>query len=129
MPVICLENCLGTKLVNGALCCVVNVVLDEIGKIPAAVLVVAAKSKEEAVAKVDGNHLQQLLADKVMVPLVPVKRQGRKAIPYALVWCTTVHKVQGATIDRVVLNVVYQVAATVLYTEQGAWTSYGSCRN
>jgi hypothetical protein len=45
-----------------------------------------------------------------------VKRQGRKAIPYAPVWCMTVHKVQGATLDRVVLNVMDQVSAPVLYT-------------
>jgi hypothetical protein len=45
-----------------------------------------------------------------------VKRQRRKAIPYAPVWCMTVHKVQGATLDRVVLNVVDLVSAPVLYT-------------
>src|SRR4051812_13029542 len=116
MPVICLENYLGTEVVNGALHWVVNVVLDEIGKMPAAVLVVAAKSKEEAVAKLEESDLQELLADKVVVPLVPVKRQGRKALPYAPVWCMTVHKVQGATLDRVVLNMVDQVSAPVLYT-------------
>lgn len=116
MPVICLENYLGTEVVNGALCWVVNVVLEEMGKLPVAVLVVAAKSKEEAVEKVEENDLQELLADKVVVPLLPVKRQGRKAIPYAPVWCMTVHKVQGATLERVVLNVVDQVSAPVLYT-------------
>ena len=116
MPVICLENYLGTEVVNGALCWVVNVVLDKFREMPAAVLVVAAKSKEEAVAKVEENDLQELLADKVVVPVVPVKRQGRRAIPYAPVWCMTVHKVQGATLDRVVLNVVDQVSAPVLYT-------------
>ena len=116
MPVICLENYLGTEVVNGALCWIVNVVLDEIGQMPAAVLVVAGKSKEEAVAKLEENDLQELLADKVVVALVPVKRQGRRAIPYAPVWCMTVHKVQGATLERVVLNVVDQVSAPVLYT-------------
>jgi hypothetical protein len=80
------------------------------------VLVVAAKSREEAMAKVDENELQDLLANKVVVAVVPVKRQGRKAIPYAPVWCMTVHKVQGATLDRVVLNVMDQVSAPVLYT-------------
>ena len=83
MPVICLENYLGTEVVNGALCWIVNVVLEELGQMPAAVLVVAAKSKEEAQAKVEENELQELLTDKVVVPVVPVKRQGRKAIPYA----------------------------------------------
>jgi hypothetical protein len=83
---------------------------------PAVVLVVAAKSKEEAVAKVQVDDLSDLLAAKVVVPLVPVKRQGRKAIPYAPVWCMTVHKVQGATLDRAVLNVLDQVSAPVLYT-------------
>ena len=34
MPVICLENCLGTAVVNGAQCWIVNVVLDGIGKRP-----------------------------------------------------------------------------------------------
>ncbi len=116
MPVICLENCLGTAVVNGAQCWIVNVVLDGIGKMPSAVLVVAAKSREEAKAKVEESNLPDLLAAKVVVPLVPVKRQGRKAIPYAPVWCMTVHKVQGATLDRVVLNVVDQVSAPVLYT-------------
>ena len=116
MPVICLENYLGTEAVNGALCWVVNVVLEEQRKMPAAVLVVAAKSKEEAVGKLEENDLQELLADKVVVALVPVKRQGRKAIPYAPVWCMTVHKVQGATLERVVLNVVEQVSAPVLYS-------------
>ncbi len=113
---ICLENYLGTEEVNGALCWIVNVVLEELGQMPAAVLVIVAKSKEEAKAKVEENDLQQLLADKVVVPVVPVKRQGRKAIPYAPVWCMTVHKVQGAILDRVVLNVVDQVSAPVLYT-------------
>jgi hypothetical protein len=42
---------------------------------PAAVLVVAAKSLEEAIAIVEENELQELLADKVVVLLVPVKRQ------------------------------------------------------
>jgi hypothetical protein len=116
MPVICLENYLGTDVVNGALCWVVNVVLEEPGQMPAAVLVVAAKSKEEATAKVEEDDLSDLLADKVVVPLMPVKRQGRKAIPYAPVWCMTVHKVQGATLDRAVLNVADQVSAPVLYT-------------
>ena len=116
MPVICLENCLGTEVVNGALCWVVDVVLEEQRRMPAAVLVVAAKSKEEAVGKLEENDLQELLADKVVVALVPVKRQGRKAIPYVPVWCMTVHKVQGATLTRVVLNVVDQVSAPVLYT-------------
>jgi hypothetical protein len=116
MPVICLENYLGTDVVNGALCWIVNIVVDGVGKMPTAVLVVAAKSKEEAVAKVDENELQELLANKVVVAVVPVKRQGRKAIPYAPVWCMTVHKVQGATLDRVVLNVMDQVSAPVLYT-------------
>jgi hypothetical protein len=46
MPVICLENYLGTEeVVNGTLCWIVNVVLEELGQMPAAVLVVAAKSK------------------------------------------------------------------------------------
>ncbi len=69
----------------------------ELDQMPAAVLVVAAKSQEEAVAKVEEIDLQELLADKVEVPLVPVKRQGQKAIPYAPVWCMTVHKVQHLT--------------------------------
>jgi hypothetical protein len=116
MPVICLENYLSTQVVNGALCWVVNVVVDEPGKMPVAMLVVAAKSKEEAVAKVEESELPDLLNNKVVVPLVPVKRQGRKALPYAPVWCMTVHKVQGATLDRVVVNVVDQVSAPVLYT-------------
>jgi hypothetical protein len=76
MPVICLENYLGTEVVNRALCWIVNVVLEKLDQIPAAVLVVAAKSQEEAMAKVEENELQELLADKVMVPLVPVKKQG-----------------------------------------------------
>jgi hypothetical protein len=92
MPVICLENYLGTAAVNGALCWVVNVVLEEMGKMPVAVLVVAAKSKEEAVAELEENDLQELLADKVVVPLLPVKRQGGKALPYAPVWCMTVQR-------------------------------------
>jgi hypothetical protein len=76
MPVICLENYLGTEMVNRALCWIVNKVLEELDQMPAAVLVVAAKSQEEAMVKVEENELQELLADKVMVPLVPVKKQG-----------------------------------------------------
>ncbi len=75
MPVICLENYLGSEVVNGALCWIVNVGLDEFGKMPVAVLVIVAKSKEEAVAKVEEDDLQELFVDKVVVPLVPVKRQ------------------------------------------------------
>ena len=85
MPVICLENYLGTEVVNGALCWVVNVVLEEPGQMQAAVLVVAAKSKEEAVKKVEEDDLSDLLAEKVVVPLA-CEETGMKSNPL----CTSV---------------------------------------
>jgi len=116
MPVISLENYLGTDIVNGSLCWIVHVVLKDNCQIPAAVLVVAAKTKEEAMEKVGEQDIQALLAQQLIVPLVPVKRQGRKAIPFAPVWCMTVHKVQGATLEHAVLNIVDHISAPVLYT-------------
>jgi len=60
--------------------------------------------------------LKRLLDEKVLVPLVPVKREGRRALPYAPVWCMTVHKTQGATLNTAVLHVMEQVSAPLLYT-------------
>ncbi len=83
---ICLENCLGTEVVNGALCWIVNIVLEELDQMPAAVLVVVAKSQEEAMAIVEENELQELLADKVVVLVVPEKETGTKSNPL----CTSI---------------------------------------
>jgi hypothetical protein len=44
-------------VVNRALYWIVNLVIDEFRKVLAIVLVVAVKSKEEAIVKVDNNNL------------------------------------------------------------------------
>ena len=117
MPVVCLENYLGTDVVNGALCWVLHIVLKEDDVMPYSVLVVAAETKDIAKAKINGKTLTKLIHDKVVVPINAVKREGRKAIPLAPVWCMTLHKVQGATLDRVVLNLSGGLlSASLLYT-------------
>lgn len=117
MPVVCLENYLGTDVVNGALCWVLHIVLKEDDVMPYSVLVVAAETKDIAKAKINGKTLTKLIHDKVVVPIMAVKREGRKAIPLAPVWCMTLHKVQGATLDRVVLNLSGGLlSASLLYT-------------
>ena len=52
MPVICLENYLGTDVVNGALCWIV---LKEDESMPHSVLVVAAETQDMAKAKINGK--------------------------------------------------------------------------
>ena len=117
MPVICLENYLGTDVVNGALCWILHIVLKEDESMPHSVLVVAAETQDMAKAKINGKTLSKLILDKVVVPIIAVKREGRKAIPLAPVWCMTLHKVQGATLDRVVLNLSGGLlSASLLYT-------------
>ncbi len=118
MPVICLENYLGTDVVNGALCWIVSIVLkeDDTDTMPHCVFVVAAEAQDAAKAKINGKNLRRLIQDKVVVPVMAVKREGRKAIPLAPVWCMTLHKVQGMTLDRVVLNLSSQLSAPLLYT-------------
>lgn len=135
MPIVCLENYAGTGAVNGALCYIVKVIvadddIDEIeaetnerriAKMPSAVLVVAAPSKSAAMALVgdaanDNDALSMLLAERKVVALKPVMREGRRALPYAPVWAMTVHKAQGATLAGAVLNMVGQMSAPLLYT-------------
>jgi hypothetical protein len=96
----------------------VSIVLkDDTDTMPYCVFVVAAETRDAAKAKINGKNLRRLIQDKIVVPVMAVKREGRKAIPLAPVWCMTLHKVQGMTLDRVVLNLSNQLlSAPLLYT-------------
>ena len=83
---------------------------------PRAVLVVAAPTRTRAEEIMSEGTLESLMASRVLVSVGPTKRQGRQGLPLAPVWCSTIHKIQGATLDWTVLNFSDQVSASVMYT-------------
>jgi len=118
MPVICLENYANTSVMNGSLCWVIHVIKKEEEEMPRAVLVVAAPTRTRAEKIMSEGTLESLMAARVLVPIVPTKRQGRRALPLAPVWCSTIHKIQEATLDWAVLSSLdksLQVSCTLLF--------------
>ena len=92
--------------------------LDQVQKVlvPEAVFVVAVKSRDQAQALVGSHNFPELAEMKLMVALTPVTKEGRTAFPFAPIWCSTVHKAQGATLSNVAASVLSKLNAPVLYT-------------
>src|SRR5262249_23287322 len=92
------------------------VVTEAVDEMSQAVLVVPAPSWSDAQELVKDEDLQTLLETKVLVPIHRVKRNGRTALPLAPVWCSTIHKGQGATIDWSVLYFGDKITPSLMYT-------------
>lgn len=109
MPVICLENIDGeSNVCNGALCWVVHVIGDpEKDFANCELVVVAAKDEEDA--------QERAKTAKNLVTLKQVVREGRRAFPICPVWAMTLHKVQGATLDRAIIVLGRRLCAHSVY--------------
>ena len=126
MPVICLENYAKSRVVNGSLCFVVKVVFDDeeepneegMVPMPKRIVLLAAETKEEAMEMLQENTLENLLEERIAVCVSPVKRDTRRAFPFAPVYALTLHKAQGMTLDHALLNFspTAPLPAPLLYT-------------
>jgi hypothetical protein len=65
--------------------------------LPAVIYVIAAVSRENAQEHMATHDWLELMEMGLLVGLTPVKWEGHTALPFALLWCSTVHKAQGNT--------------------------------
>ncbi len=106
LPMIGLSNYPGTLFKNGVLCWIVALIGQQY------VCVVVSPTRQQAIDSIGGggrimdeDHLKQLLLDGIVIAISRETRASkRKAFPLAPAFAMTVHKCQGMTLDKVIVD-------------------------